>query len=278
MKRLAVAIIHGIGSEKEFYSIELKHRIVEEYIKGDPQNRMEDDLLFHEIYWGDLVKDEHGALLDKLDYKNELTYKGVRNLFIDYMRLGLSYRKNSDDGLYQAIHNRIKESMSKFASHRNIDQDDTPLVVMAHSFGSVIMSNYIADIKNEASSSSNFESFKTLAGVITFASPLGVYSTQDDGPAAPISKVGSELVEGLRSRVKWLNFYDKDDVIAFPLKNINEEYNSAVDEDHEINVGSAATSWNPACHTGYWEDKDFYKPVAAYLGEMRAEHEFWKIS
>ncbi|NVK22668.1 MAG: hypothetical protein HWD86_09130 [Kangiellaceae bacterium] len=275
MKRLAVAIIHGIGSEKEFYSIELKHRIVEEYVKGDPDNRLEDDLLFHEIYWGDLVKDEHGALLDKMDYKNELTYKGVRNLFIDFMRLGLSYHNGSD--LYNAIHNRIKESMAKFASHRNVDQDDTPLVILAHSFGSVIMSNYVHDIQKSGEVDSNFESFKTLAGVITFASPLGVYSAQGGDFEDPISKVGSALESGLKDRVKWLNFYDKDDVVAYPLKNVNDAYNSAVDGDFEINVGSAATSWNPACHTGYWEDKDFYKPVAAYLGELRAPHDFWKI-
>lgn len=276
MKRLAVAIIHGIGSEKEFYSVELKHRIVEEYLKGDPDNRLEDDLLFHEIYWGDLVKDDHGELLNTLDYKEELTYKDLRNIFIDFMRLGTSYSKGDSSGLYDAIHERIKTSMAKFATHRNVDQEDTPLVIMAHSFGSVIMSNYIYDQQNKAASS-NFESFKTLAGVITFASPLSIYSAQGGDFSKPISKVGSALEEGLKDRVKWLNFYDKDDVVAYPLKNVNEAYNLAVDEDSEINVGSAATSWNPACHTGYWEDKDFIKPVAKYLGEMRAPHDFWKL-
>lgn len=277
MKRLAVAIIHGIGSEKEFYSVELKHRIVEEYLKGDPNNRMEDDLLFHEIFWGDLVQNEHGELLEKLDYKKELTYKDLRNIFIDFMRLGTSYAKGSDSGLYEAIHERIKTSMNKLSTHRNVDQDDTPLVIMAHSFGSVIMSNYIYDLQNNDSGLSNFEAFKTLAGVITFASPLGIYSTQTGDFSKPINKVGSALEDGLKDRVKWLNFYDKDDVVAYPLKNVNESYNQVVDEDLEINVGSAATSWNPVCHTGYWEDKDFIKPVAKYLGEMRAAHDFWKL-
>lgn len=276
MKRLAIAIIHGIGSEKEFYSIELKHRIVEEYVKADPNNRMEDDLLFHEIYWGDLVKDEHGALLQGLDYKKELTYKDLRNIFIDFMRMGTSYHKGAEGGLYEAIHERIRLSMRKFSTHRNVD-DDTPLVIMAHSFGSVIMSNYIYDLQNNASNLSNFESFKTLAGVITFASPLALYSTQNGDFSKPINKIGVSLEESLKPRVKWLNFYDKDDVVAYPLKGINDAYADAVDEDNEINVGTAATSWNPACHTGYWEDKDFYRPVARYFAELRAEHDFWKI-
>lgn len=278
MKRLAVAIIHGIGSEKEFFSVELKHRIVQEYLKGDPDNRMEDDLLFHEIYWGDLVKDEHGELLKQLDYRNELTYQGVRNMFVDFMRLGLSYRKGSGSGLYEAIHGRIKESLAKFATHRHVDTDSTPMVLMAHSFGSVIMSDYIHDLANNGADLSPFESFQTLAGIITFASPLGVYSAHHDDFHGPMPKVGKALEDGLKDRVKWLNFYDKDDVVAYPLKNVSEDYNQAVDEDIEINVGSAATSWNPACHTGYWEDKDFYKPVAQYLGEVRAPHDFWKLS
>ncbi|WP_251359944.1 hypothetical protein [Kangiella sp. TOML190] len=277
MKRLAVAIIHGIGSEKEFYSVEFKHRVVEEYVKGDPNNRLEDDLLFHEIYWGDLVKDDHGELLEQLDYKKELTYKDLRNIFVDFIRIGMSYAKSDESGLYDAIHERIKSSMKKFASHRNVDQDDTPLVIMAHSFGSVIMSDYISHLQNNDSGLSNFEGFKTLAGIISFASPLSIYSAQSGDFEKPINKVGSQLEEGLKDRAKWLNFYDKDDVIAYPLKNANEAYNQMVDEDLEINVGSAATSWNPACHTGYWEDKDFIKPVAKYFAEVRAPHDFWKL-
>ena len=37
-------------------------------------------------------------------------------------------------------------------------------------------------------------------------------------------------------------------------------------EDREINVGSPATSWNPAAHAAYWTDADFTSPVAGYLG------------
>jgi len=63
--------------------------------------------------------------------------------------------------------------------------------------------------------------------------------------------------------------------VAYPMKNISDAYKQVVTDDFEINVGSAATSWNPACHTGYWEDKDFYRPVADYLGQLRAVEAFW---
>lgn len=281
MKRLAIAIIHGIGSEDKHYSTEFKHRVVERYLKGNNHDRREDDLLFHEIYWGDLLQQLNKDLLQQLDYRKELTYTSVRQLFIDYMNLGLAYNRSENTGLYQAIHNRISESMKKLATHRHIDTEKTPLVLMAHSFGSVIMSHYIQDIRNASSETgkqhqmSEFERFETLAGVITCGSPLAIYDSLTERLPSPISKVGSQLNEGLRERVKWLNFYDKDDVVAYPMKNISQEYSEAVSGDFEINVGSAATSWNPACHTGYWEDKDFFRPVANYLIQLRAPHPFW---
>lgn len=286
MKRLAVVIIHGIASEDQYYSVEFKHRVVEHYLKGekfkgDLNHRMEDDLLFHEIYWGDLIQDINDDLLARLDYRKELTYVSVRQLFVDFMNLGLAYDRANDTGLYQAIHNRIGESMKKLTSHRHIDPDETPVVLVAHSFGSVIMSHYIQDLRNNLNTNdkikqmSNLERFETLAGVVTFGSPLAIYDSLTKRLPAPIDKVGSKLDSGLKERVKWLNFYDKDDIVAYPMKNISEQYERTVDEDHEINVGSAATSWNPACHTGYWEDKDFYRPVAKYLGEIRAPLPFW---
>ena len=291
MKRLAVAIIHGIGSEDKHYSTEFKHRVVERYLKGGKANggkanggeqRREDDLLFHEIYWGDLLQQINDDLLQRLDYRNELTYASVRQLFIDYMNLGLAYNRHEESGLYQAIHNRITDSMKKLATHRQVDPDATPVVLLAHSYGSVIMSHYIQDLRHadeqKRSKLSNLERFETLAGVITCGSPLAIYDSLTERLPCPIEKIGSQLEAGLKDRVKWLNFYDKDDVVAYPMKNINDAYHEAVTEDYEINVGSAATSWNPACHTGYWEDKDFYRPVADYLGELRAPHEFWQTT
>ncbi|MEE4245244.1 MAG: hypothetical protein V2I33_07520, partial [Kangiellaceae bacterium] len=91
----------------------------------------------------------------------------------------------------------------------------------------------------------------------------------------PMKVAGDALPEDFAQRAKWLNFYDKDDIVAYPIKGINDQYGEAVDGDYEINVGNAATSWNPACHNGYWEDKDFIKPVAKFLGEVLEKHEIW---
>ena len=96
--------------------------------------------------------------------------------------------------------------------------------------------------------------------MITFGSPLAIYAMQGGEFSTPTDKVGSALNEDIAKRARWLNFYDKDDIVGYPLRGINEQYKAMVDGDFEINVGTATKSWNPACHDGYWEDKDFYKP------------------
>ena len=274
MKRLAIAVIHGLGSEDEFYSVELKHRITEEYIKG-AEGRLEDDLLFFEIYWADLVKDELKNFRDKANYKGDLAYQNLRQIMTDTQALALLYAPGTE--IYEAINNRIKDGMRKFSAHRRVDPNETPLVVLAHSYGGVMMTHFIRTMQNSDSDLSNFETMKTLAGYVTFGNPMGMYSLQGiDSELGKSCKItGSALPEDLAKRSRWYNFYDKDDIVAYPLKGLSSDFEANVDADFEINVGSPATSWNPACHTGYWEDKDFYKPVAEFIGELRAPHSFW---
>ncbi|NVJ48978.1 MAG: hypothetical protein HWE13_12925 [Gammaproteobacteria bacterium] len=272
MKRLAVAIIHGMSTEDQHFSVELKHRIIEEYVAGG-EGRLEDDLMFKEIYWADAIKDELSEFYQSINYKNDLAYENTRKMFIDYLGSGLAYHKGSR--LYEKVQNRVADSLREFAGHRRVNEEKTPLVVLAHSFGSIIMQDYIRTQLNEGAGNSNFEGMRNLVGYITFGSPLAIYVRHHEDLHSPVPVSGSALPEDFAVRSKWLNFYDKDDIVAYPLKGLNDAYNKAVHADYEINVGNPATSWNPACHNGYWEDKDFIKPVAKFLGEVLEPHEIW---
>jgi hypothetical protein len=73
----------------------------------------------------------------------------------------------------------------------------------------------------------------------------------------------------LTSRDKeWLNFFDEDDIIAYSLKNLNDEYKKAVTRDLPVNVGKWLSSWNPASHLGYWSDDDVTIPIAESLANL----------
>lgn len=281
--KLAVAIIHGLGSEEQFFSVELKHKIVEKYLEEN-ENYSEDDLVFQEIYWGDLINESLAELSEKVNYNKDLTYPNLRRTFMDYLGVSHAYRDGIRNEFYLAIHERVRESIRKLSSHRRVDDATTPLVILSHSFGSVIMSDFIWDLRKEQNRSKGtlkgltaFEQFDTLTGFVTFGNPMALFAASN--PAEfdqPIEIKGKAHNEEYQKRARWYNFYDKDDVVAYPLKGLNDAYNQAVHGDFEINVGSAATSWNPACHTGYWEDKDFYNAVTKFLSELQAEHTFWK--
>ena len=67
---------------------------------------------------------------------------------------------------------------------------------------------------------------------------------------------------------RWLNFYDPDDILGYPLKPLSPEYDDAVNADLPINVGAVFSSWNPLSHNKYWTDNRFTKPVSKMIHEL----------
>lgn len=132
----------------------------------------------------------------------------------------------------------------------------------------MIISNYIWDEqKGKGLGTNAFESMETLTGLVTFGSNIPLFTL-----ALPeiqsITFPPAPLPEYLKARAKWLNFFDADDVLGYPLKPLSPSYGSAVSEDIEINVGGLFTSWNPVSHAEYWTDNDFTKPVARLISDI----------
>lgn len=86
----------------------------------------------------------------------------------------------------------------------------------------------------------------------------------------PIEFPPEQLSANLKTAAKWLNFFDPDDALGYPLKPLSPSYGKTVSADIEVNVGSWLTSWNPISHTEYWTDDNFTKPVAALIREVVA--------
>lgn len=64
---------------------------------------------------------------------------------------------------------------------------------------------------------------------------------------------------------EWVNYYDEDDVIGYPLKTLNGAYRKVVKADRGVNAGGLLSAWNPASHLGYWTDNDVTTPIAGAL-------------
>ena len=81
-------------------------------------------------------------------------------------------------------------------------------------------------------------------------SPIALWSISYDEFDHPIEVPAKRIKERYPNIGKWVNFYDKHDIIAYPLEPL---YGSEFVKDQQVNVGGLLTSWNPLSHNHYWD-------------------------
>jgi len=196
--------------------------------------------------------------------KGSPRYLALSNFFAD----AIAYQRVPGDhpDMYRQIHQRLHDHLVQLRTA--LGQQDPPLVIIAHSLGSVIMSNYIWDEQTQHGlGTTPLTRMETLAGFVTFGSPLPLFTLALDDVIS-ITFPPPTLPAPLHGHAQWLNFFDADDVLGYPLKPLSPSYAQAVRADLEINVGHLFTAWNPIAHTAYWTEHDFTKPVAQLLRDL----------
>ena len=254
-----VLIIHGMGTQKRTYAnkmiIELKERL------GDKQKYV----AWKSVYWADILSKRQQEYLTNAAKNKKLDWIWARRFVVSALSDAASYRRvhqrdnlNKPQTTYGKIHRRVRERLKVLG---NEVQNGGGLVVLAHSLGGHIISNYIWDVQNvkmyPVINEDSYEGAGTLRLLVTFGCNIPLFTFALD-KVVPIH---------LENGVKWHNYYDRDDVLGYPLQPINTEYKN-ICEDKEINVGNLFTSWNMFSHAKYWTDNDFTKPVAESIGRV----------
>ncbi|MFT5084313.1 MAG: hypothetical protein ACI9Y1_002367 [Lentisphaeria bacterium] len=107
---------------------------------------------------------------------------------------------------------------------------------------------------------SDFEYGEHLAGMITFGCNIPLFSfAYKEADLIPIKFPGSKLSSSQKEKSEWLNFYDPNDILGYPLAQLNNKFSFI--KDKHINVEEIGTSWNPLTHSAYWTDDDFTEPA-----------------
>jgi hypothetical protein len=251
---LGVLIIHGIGSQDPHFSDEM---ILELQDRVDGSDR----IAWQPVFWADVLKKAQESYLRRANSKNTLDYMGIRRFVVGALGDASAYRRvnNELNSTYGRIHTIIRDDVANLQGQLG---NAKPLVILAHSLGGQIMSNYIWDIQHGTEivtpGNNSFEKIRTLKGLITFGCNIPLFTFALD-KVVPI-----ELPAG----AKWVNYYDPDDVLGYLLKPLSIEYRATVSRDISINVGGLFSGWNPLSHNGYWTDNDFTKPVAKFLSGL----------
>lgn len=280
--KLAVVAIHGMGSQYKpqgqpasttpTFSKGLKQRVARR-VGADMS-----DVIWHEVVWAQVLQGRQKDYLKKIN--RSLGYDKLREFVVCNLSDAASYRPTPDDNdkIYDAIHQKVENVMGVV---RHQVGPDGPVLILAHSLGGHIMSNYIYDMQRHLRQGgtpvhqTNVENMKTVAGIVTFGCNIPIFLfAYPENEIFPIMAPNRELPPALRFRTWWYNYYDRHDVLGFPLGKSAPSYAQLEQDralrDKPINAGKIFTSWNPLSHNGYWKDRDLYEPVADKIKEILA--------
>lgn len=270
-RKIAVIVIHGIGKQTPEFADKLTVALCDRCreVAGD-------DIIVRAANWAQATQDAEDELWQRVVADHHLHYHGIRSFLVDFVSDALAYQPSpSDRHTYDAIHISIAQTLRRLAQDAG---EDAPLFVIAHSLGTIIASNYLYDLQNDdrkgiisdvvrAEMHDNpLERGETFASLYTLGSPIALWSLRYRDFGQPIAVPSRKLGEHHPTLSgKWINFYDRDDVVGYPLQTLNDRYGQVVTEDRQVNIGGLFDSWNPLSHLSYWTDKDIVQPIAADL-------------
>ncbi len=272
-QKLAVAIMHGIGSQRETYADAFITAIIDAFMrKAEPFiEKPEEALVIEPVYWADVFEEDEDRLYENLVEESDLHFKDLRRFVIHFLADAIAYQPvESLEHNYERVHKKVGDALTSLGEKAG---PKAPLCMISHSLGSVIAANFLYDLQYRRerctflrNGAEPIEKGDTLMLFFTMGSPLPLWSLRYHDFTRPIripSPVLNDIYE--HAEGKWLNFYDRDDILGYPLKNLNEEFSQSVTKDYEINAGNLLRSWNPASHYGYLMDKDVIDPIAEQL-------------
>ncbi len=263
-QKLAVAIVHGVGSQKATFAKQLaealKHRFGHEL--GGEVPDPESELLIRGVYWAKVLEAAENELKARTEPVGGLHWDELRDVFIDLGGDAIAYQPDEKGrrDTYVEIHKTFAGTLKHLAADAG---GDAPLCIIAHSLGTVIASNYVYDLQaNQApqevavlGGGTALERGETLSLLYTMGSPIAIWSLRYPDFGTPIAFPPPGLAGPTLAVAEWVNLFDRDDVVAYPLRGLNAKYAKAVTEDLQINVGNLFVSWSPLTHTRYWTDR-----------------------
>ncbi len=264
-RKIAVAIIHGIGTQDDNFAMEMEEKLKKHFIKRLRKikpyiHAPESQIVIKPICWADTFAEPETILWEKFQLR-KLDYMLLRSAMIHVLADAIAYQRSpSQKNFYKKIHARIDEKLNELACE--IGDAEAPLCVIAHSLGTVIISDHFYDLQQGKRSAEPLDNplvkGETLTLFYTMGSPIALWSISYDEFDQPIEVPAKKMKEHYANIGEWINFYDKDDIIAYPLEPL---YGSQYVKDYQAAVGGLLTGWNPLSHAKYWTSHSVIKPI-----------------
>jgi hypothetical protein len=269
MPSAALLTVHGMGETPRDYAEQLFEAVAARL--GPLAGQVD----FRSIYYQDILKPNQETVWARVSDATRLHYADLRRflLFGFGDAAGLENRKEIDGSVYELAQAAIARQLLGIAR-----QDPaTRVVFLAQSLGGQVLSSYIYDAQKALAGG------QVLAGVWKDVDAwamraLGARLSDSDrrfmagGSCAAFVTTGCNIpifcaahkqmdikpIAPPTPGFEWINLYDPDDALGWPLQPLSPGYAELVD-DRPINAGQGVVtwilkSWNPLSHSAYWGD------------------------
>ena len=282
MAEVAFVAVHGMGETPPTYA----EKIFAEIRRRIPRSKAR--IAMGSVYYQKILQDNETEVWNRVSRHAKVNYDHLRKflLFGFGDAAGLENGKEFDHSAYEMAQLDIARTLLGAREHFTTNPR---LVLLTHSLGCQVMSNYIYDAQKSQHSRVTLGIWKdiqrfafaisgrprltdeeiyflrceTCNGWITTGCNIPIFvAAHKNMLIIPIRKPENKAF-------RWLNIYDPDDVLGWPLQPLSAGYRDLV-EDRVVNAGVGVVdlvlkSWNPLSHHVYWMDKEVLEPLEAML-------------
>lgn len=260
MKKMIVLALPGIGTKQMGFSKSLDKDIKKHAANTEMINnyQMRELLPFRDSF----IDQNQQQLFERVDSKNDLG--GIfspRKFVMEAFGDALTFEREPalPNSPYKIIHRYLRAEIKRV----NEVLDEYPgsrLVIVAGSLGVHVLSTYIWDADHnigifQDSPSDRTDNLRNLDYLASIGCNIPLFiSGLEETRIIAFDKRGLDF--------EWDNFFDKNDVLGWPLKQLSPSYEALVN-DYQINTGLFVGS-----HIRYWDDDNFTRPFAQKLVEL----------
>ena len=285
MTQVALIAVHGMGETLPDYADGLMTGL------RTRLGALAGQVVMRPVYYQGILHDNQRLVWDRTSATGQVRYAALRKFVLYGLgdAAGLENRKEDPGSVYEQAQGEIATTL--LAAHAV--QPGMPVVFVAQSLGGQVLSSYLYDAQKAAAgkpvgagiwrdigawagvtlgraltaSELAFIGGTTCAGLVTTGCNIPIFvAAHQEMHIIPIASPTPLF--------KWINFYDPDDVLGWPLQPLSSGYRALV-EDRVINAGRGVgdlllRSWNPLAHNTYWDDGVVLDAITAMLRRLAA--------
>lgn len=283
---IGVVIVHGMGDPEHSFALPLIDGLSRS-LAGDAAA-----VAFEVCFWSDILQASQNEIWRRLQLGAATMHLGgLRSWAVGTLGDPVGYLSGYErrgTPVIQLVHQRLADSLGAVERRLN-DSPQAPVVVLAHSLGCVVVTNYLWNLERAAGEvgtgavstmhagareaarraigGTPVQRLETLAGLVTFGCNIPLFLP----PALPYECVRFPrpgLPPNLKAVARWLNVYDSFDILGYPLSDLWDETHGTKIDDVPLEVGMPGLSITPFSHAHYWADAGFHTLVAGELSRV----------